>query len=133
MSNNPKPTVLYIEDDTEMIDLVRLILSRKGIDVKGAEGGKRGLEQVKTIHPDLVLLDLMMPDMDGWEVFQNIKSDPDTADIPCIIITARSQPIDRVLGLYIARVDDYLSKPFRPADLISSVAKVLHLDSPTAV
>jgi DNA-binding response OmpR family regulator len=126
------PTVLYIEDDTEMIDLVRLILSRKGIAVKGAEGGKRGLELVKTIHPDLVLLDLMMPDMDGWDVFQVIKSDPDTASIPCIIITARSQPIDRVLGLYIARVDDYLSKPFRPADLIASVEKVLHLDSPTA-
>ncbi len=117
--------ILCIEDESEMIDLIRLILSRRGFDVKGAAGGREGLRMVKEELPDLVLLDLMMPDMDGWEVYQQMKADESTRQIPVIVITAKAQSIDKVLGLHIAKVDDYIAKPFSPQDLLKSVEKVL--------
>ena len=113
--------VIYIEDEQEMIDLVSLILSRKGYVVTGAIGGRDGLDLVRQKLPDLVLLDLMMPDMDGWEVFQQMKADETLRQIPVIVITAKAQSIDKVLGLHIAKVDDYISKPFSPQDLLESV------------
>jgi len=117
--------IVYIEDEPEMIDLVRLILGRKGYELVGATGGEAGLELVRKELPDLVLLDLMMPDMDGWEVYQQMKAGETTGDIPVIVITAKAQSIDRVLGLHIAKVDDYISKPFSPQELVESVGKVL--------
>ncbi|MCI0520771.1 MAG: response regulator [Chloroflexi bacterium] len=120
--------VVYIEDEQEMIDLVRLILGRKGFDVIGATGGREGLDLVRQRLPHLVLLDLMMPDMDGWDVFQQIKAEEATSKIPVIVITAKAQSIDKVLGLHIAKVDDYISKPFSPGDLLESVEKVLASD-----
>ena len=124
MADNLK-RVVYIEDEQEMIDLVRLILSRKGFEVLGANGGRKGLQLVIDQLPDLVLLDLMMPDMDGWEVYQQMKANDKTRQIPVIVITAKAQSIDKVLGLHIAKVDDYISKPFSPQDLLDSVEKVL--------
>jgi DNA-binding response OmpR family regulator len=117
--------VVYIEDEAEMIDLVRLILSRKGYEVIGANGGREGLDAIRQKLPDLVLLDLMMPDMDGWDVYQQMKSVEATRDIPVIVITAKAQSIDKVLGLHIAKVDDYISKPFSPQELVESVEKVV--------
>ena len=117
--------VVCIEDEPEMIDLVRLILGRKGFDVIGANGGIEGLETVKREKPDIVLLDLMMPDMDGWEVYQQIKADPDLREIPIVVVTAKAQSIDKVLGLHIAKVDDYITKPFGPQELLESVEKLL--------
>ncbi len=118
-------TIIYIEDDPEMIDLVTLILNRRGFTVKGAHGGKEGLEMVLEDKPDLILLDLMMPDVDGWDVYQQIKANESTRNVPVIVITAKSQAIDRVLGLHIAKVDDYISKPFRPQELLDSIDRVL--------
>lgn len=117
--------VIYIEDEQEMIDLVRLILTRKGYEVIGANGGREGLDLIRQIIPDLILLDLMMPEMDGWEVYQQVKADETTRNIPVIVITAKAQSIDKVLGLHIAKVEDYIAKPFSPQDLIDSVEKVL--------
>lgn len=108
-----------------MIDLIRLILGRRGFDVSGADGGVEGLEAVLANPPDLVLLDLMMPDMDGWEVYQQMKAHEKTRDIPVIVITAKAQNIDKVLGLHIAKVDDYIAKPFSPQALLDSVSKIL--------
>lgn len=125
MDNESARSIVYIEDDPEMIDLVSLIVNKRGFQVKGAHGGRHGLDLVKKEKPALVLLDLMMPDMDGWDVYQQLKSEEDTRDIPVIIITAKAQSIDRVLGLHIARVDDYISKPFRPQELIDSIDRVL--------
>jgi two-component system response regulator VicR len=124
MATNPK-SILCIEDEPEMIDLMRLILGRRGFSVKGAAGGLEGLRMIRAERPDLVLLDLMMPDMDGWEVYQQMKADENTKNIPVIVVTAKAQSIDKVLGLHIAKVDDYLAKPFSPQDLLSSVEKVL--------
>ncbi len=120
-----KKKVVCIEDEPEMIDLIRLILGRKGFEFTGAMGGREGLDVIRRIKPDLVLLDLMMPDMDGWEVYQQMKNDPEMARIPVIIVTAKAQSIDKVLGLHIAKVDDYVTKPFGPQELLQSVDKVL--------
>jgi DNA-binding response OmpR family regulator len=125
MDDENARTIVYIEDDPEMIDLVSLIVTKRGFKVIGAEGGRQGLDLVKSEKPTLVLLDLMMPDIDGWDVYQQLKSEEETKDIPVIIITAKAQSIDRVLGLHIAKVDDYISKPFRPQDLIDSIEHVL--------
>ena len=123
MQENPK-RILCIEDEPEMIDLMRLILSRKGYQVTGATGGQAGLEKMQQELPDLVLLDLMMPDMGGWEVYQQMKVDEKLKGIPVIIVTAKAQSIDKVLGLHIAKVDDYIAKPFNPSELIDSVENV---------
>jgi len=117
--------IVYIEDEPEMIDLVRLILSRKHYQVTGASGGREGLEIIRTTKPDAVLLDLMMPDMDGWEVYHQLKAEETTRAIPVIVVTAKAQSIDKVLGLHIAKVDDYISKPFSPKELIDSLERVL--------
>jgi two-component system response regulator VicR len=117
--------IVYIEDEPDMIDLVRLILSRKGWQVIGAHGGKEGLEIIQRESPNLVLLDLMMPDMDGWEVYQRMKADETARSIPVIVITAKAQDIDKVFGLHVAKVDEYLTKPFSPQELLECVERVI--------
>jgi DNA-binding response OmpR family regulator len=125
MAEMIKKRILCIEDDEEMIDLIRLILTRRGFEVLGAFSGESGLEIIRNEKPDLILLDLMMPEMDGWEVYQQIKSYDATHNIPVIVVTAKAQSIDRVLGLRIAKVDDYISKPFSPQELLDSIDSVL--------
>jgi DNA-binding response OmpR family regulator len=122
-----RKTIVCIEDEPEMIDLVKLILGRKGFELVGAVGGREGIETVRRVKPNLVLLDLMMPEMDGWEVYQQMKADEELKHIPVIVVTAKAQSIDKVLGLHIAKVDDYITKPFGPQELIQSVNKVLGL------
>lgn len=120
-----KRRVLCIEDEPEMIDLIRLILERKGFEVMGAVGGEEGLAAIKREKPDLILLDLMMPDVDGWEVYRQMKADKELAKIPVIVVTAKAQSIDKVLGLHIAKVEDYVTKPFGPQELLESVERIL--------
>ena len=108
-----------------MIMLIKAILNRRGYDVTGAANGREGLETIGRVRPDLVLLDLMMPGMDGWEVYQKIKANADTQQIPVIIVTAKAQSIDKMLGLHIAKVDDYIAKPFTPQELVDSIERVL--------
>jgi DNA-binding response OmpR family regulator len=126
---NPKKIfqIFYFEDDPDMIDLVSIILNRKGYQVKGAPGSQASLETVQKEIPDLILLDLMMPGMDGWDVYHQLKEYEATRDIPVIVVTARAQPIDRVLGLHIAKVDGYLCKPFHPKELQETVNSVLNI------
>lgn len=125
MTDEPKK-VVCIEDELEMIELVKLILGRSKFDVTGAVGGREGLAKIAEVKPDLVLLDLMMPEMDGWEVYQKMKASDEMRDIPVIVVTAKAQSIDRVLGLHIARVDDYITKPFGPQELLDSVERVIN-------
>ncbi len=124
MSNSVTKHIVCIEDEPEMIDLIRLILGRRGFEVHGAPGGKEGLKLVRELLPDLVLLDLMMPEMDGWEVYQQMKAEDSTRNIPVIVVTAKAQNIDKVLGLHIAKVDDYIAKPFGPQELTDAVEKI---------
>ncbi|MGC8857083.1 MAG: response regulator transcription factor [Anaerolineae bacterium] len=130
MDTEKVKNILCIEDDTEMIDLIGLILGRRGFEVTGASGGAEGLKKIREQHPDLVLLDLMMPEMDGLEVYQQMKADEKTRHIPVIVVTAKAQSIDRVLGMHIAKVDDYITKPFSPQELLNSVEKVLSQQIP---
>jgi len=118
--------IVYVEDHADMIDLVKLILEPKGFEVIGAIGGREGVETIQRERPDLVLLDLMMPDMDGWEVHRRMKTDQHLKDIPVIVVTAKDKPIDQVLGLHVAKVDAYLVKAdFGPKELLDSVRQVL--------
>jgi two-component system, OmpR family, response regulator VicR len=122
--------IVCVEDEPEMIELVKLILARKKIDgytleVYGADGGRAGIQLIQEVQPDLVLLDLMMPEVDGWEVYQSMRNEEATSDTPVIIITAKAQSIDKVLGLHIAKVSDYVTKPFGPKELLDSVERVL--------
>ncbi|OJX41448.1 MAG: two-component system response regulator [Chloroflexi bacterium 44-23] len=121
-------TIVYIEDDLEMIELVKLILDKRGYDLIGAIGGRKGIDTLLVNKPDLILLDLMMPDVDGWEVYQQIKSTERLKNIPVIVITAKAQSIDRVLGLEIAKVDGYITKPFKPQELIDTIEHHLSLN-----
>jgi len=121
-----KKRILCIEDEAEMIDLTRIVLERGGYEVLAAVGGTRGLEMIKEEKPDLVLLDLMMPDIGGWEVYRQIKADPELVHIPIIVVTAKAQSIDKVLGLQVAKVDDYITKPFGPKELLASIERVFN-------
>ena len=125
MENKEIVRVVCVEDEPEMIDLIRLILGRKGFEVIGAHGGLVAMDVINENMPDLILLDLMMPDMDGWEVYQKLKADDKVKGIPVIVVTAKAQSIDKVLGLHIAKVDDYISKPFSPQELLDSIEQVL--------
>jgi DNA-binding response OmpR family regulator len=118
--------MLCIEDDAEMLELFRLIFTRRGYDVQCAESGREGLDLVRSEKPDLILLDLMMPEMDGWEVYQQLKSSEQTRSIPVVVVTAKAQNIDKVLGLHVAHVDDYITKPFSPNELVERVENVLN-------
>jgi DNA-binding response OmpR family regulator len=123
-----KKKILCIEDEKEMIDLMRLILERRGFDFVGAEGGEEGLDKIRAEKPDLILLDLMMPGVDGWEVYRQLKADQELKATPVIVVTAKAQSIDKVLGLHIARVEDYITKPFGPQELLESINRVLGED-----
>jgi len=117
--------ILCVEDEADMIDLIRWILERHGFQVRGALGGQEALRMVREKRPDMILLDIMMPEMDGWEVYRELKASPELEEIPVVVVTAKAQSIDKVLGLHIAKVDDYITKPFGPHELLSAVEKVL--------
>jgi DNA-binding response OmpR family regulator len=117
--------VVCIEDEPDMISLVEILLGTKGFEVIGAHGGHRGLEAVRRVKPDLVLLDLMMPDMDGAEVYQQMKTDDALKHIPVIVVTAQVDSIDRVLWQQVIKVSDYITKPFDSQELLDSIERVL--------
>ncbi len=124
-------TIVCIEDEPGVIELIRLILERRGLKVVGAGSGAEGLDAVRQVQPDVVLLDLMMPGMDGWEVYRRMKADATMKTIPVIIVTAKAEGIDEVLAKHIAKVDDYIKKPFSLQELLQAIEKVLHRTSPS--
>ena len=117
-------TIVCIEDEPGMIDLIKLILERKGFTLIGAVGGREGLDTVRQVKPDLVLLDLMMPEVDGWVVHQRMKADGELRNIPIIVVTVLGRNINEVRRL---QVDAYVVKPFLPRELVQSVSNVLGL------
>ena len=114
-------TILLVDDDPAMRRLPSVLLKREGFEILEASGGTEALEILKTETPDLVLLDIMMPDMDGFEVCEAIRENPRTADIPVIMLSAVS---DQVRDSTI-KVDDYLTKPFKPQELVPKVKSLL--------
>jgi DNA-binding response OmpR family regulator len=118
--------IVYIEDDLEMTYLIKMILERKGYEIISTNDGMEGFEVIEREKPDLVLLDLMMPNIDGWDIYHQLKSNENTNQIPAIVISAKAQPIDKVLGIQIAKVNNYISKPFKPQELLESIESILN-------
>ncbi|MFK7739261.1 MAG: response regulator [Planctomycetota bacterium] len=119
-----KPKVLVIEDEPDILEVMQYNLEREGHKVIACRDGEQGLSRIRTDNPDLIVLDLMLPGIDGVEVCRRVKSDPVTRAIPIIMVTAKSEESDIVLGLGVG-ADDYIIKPFRPRELIARVKVVL--------
>ncbi len=128
----PPKRILYIEDKIEMISLTRIFLRQKGFEVLGALGGEQGLETIKQEKPDLVLLDLVMPGMSGWEVYKKMQADDDMAQIPVIIVSASSRELQlESKWQSMSSVVDYIAKPFAPRILVERIKRVFaQLDGP---
>ncbi|MCK4725274.1 MAG: response regulator, partial [Anaerolineales bacterium] len=105
--------VLLVDDDPDTLRLVSIMLQRQGYDVGAASSGTQALSMIEKEQPDLILLDVMMPDIDGFEVARRIRSNPSSANVPIIMFTAKAQVEDRVKG-FEAGADDYLTKPTQP-------------------
>jgi CheY-like chemotaxis protein len=117
--------ILYIEDERPMIELVRQALRLIGYELTGVTSGQQGLELMRERKPDLLLLDLMMPEVNGWDVYREVKTDPKLADIPVIVITAKIPDRDRVIMDDLPPVDDYITKPFDVERLMRAVQKLI--------
>ena len=120
--------ILIVDDDIETLRLVGLMLQRQGYKIIAANNGQQALSMSKAELPDLILLDIMMPDMDGYAVTKQIRSDPNTKNTPIIMFTAKSMVDDKVAG-FDAGVDDYLTKPTHPAELNAHVKALLARNS----
>jgi DNA-binding response OmpR family regulator len=117
--------ILLIDDEQDIRSLLALILESAGYTINEAHSGKDGLAQLARESFDLVILDVMMPEMDGWEVCRQIKSRQQTRHIPVLILTVRAQPFDRVIGLEVVQADEYLTKPFDRQALLSTVERLV--------
>jgi DNA-binding response OmpR family regulator len=118
-------TVVVIEDDEDFLGLVKMMLAETGLQIVPALGGREGLEAIRQYQPDLVILDLVLPDISGWEVFMQLRADPTASDTPVIILTNQGTRVDRNFGLRVAHVHDFLMKPCLPSQLRQSVASAL--------
>jgi DNA-binding response OmpR family regulator len=117
-------TVLVVDDDPVILKLLEVNFEMEGFEVVRASDGAEGLERARAVHPDIVVLDVMMPRMTGYEVAKALREDEDTAHIPIIFVTARAQSSDVERGMELG-VDDYVTKPFDPLDLIARVNVLL--------
>ncbi len=124
MNGKSSKKVLIVDDEPDTLELVKLVLESGGFETLLAKSGIEAVAQIEK-KPDLVLLDIMMPDMDGWDVFRKIKEKDST--IPIVILTAKAQNIDRLLGLHVLKADDYITKPFGKNELIGKVRKLVGL------
>ena len=115
-----KSKVLVIEDEPDILEVIQYNIEREGHKVIACRNGEQGLSRIRTDDPDLVILDLMLPGMDGAEVCRQVKADPVTRAIPIIMVTAKSEESDVVLGLGLG-ADDYIAKPFSPRELVARV------------
>ena len=119
-----KQKILVVDDESEAVELVEFNLKQSGYEVVTAADGEEALKKAKLTSPALVVLDLMLPEIDGLEVCKLLRRDPGTAQIPILMLTAKAAEIDRVLGLEIG-ADDYVTKPFSPRELMLRIKKIL--------
>jgi len=116
-----KRTVLVVDDEQHIIDLARMYLEQEGFNVEQALDGAEALRQIRDLKPALIILDLMLPEIDGWDVCRRTRDD---SDVPIIMLTARSDDVDKIVGLELG-ADDYLTKPFNPRELVARVRAIL--------
>ena len=124
-----KQKILVVDDEPEAVELVKFNLQRAGYDVVTASDGTEALNKARRIQPNLVILDVMMPEIDGMEVCKLLRRDPATSTISIIMLTAKASEVDRVLGLELG-ADDYVVKPFSPRELVLRVKKLLERGKP---
>ena len=119
-----KPTILVIEDEKNIVELISYNLEREGFRVVSSLKGEQGLERARKENPDLILLDLMLPELSGLDICKILKQNAKTTGIPIIMLTAKNQEADKVVGLELG-ADDYVTKPFSPRELVARVKAVL--------
>ena len=120
----PMPKILVVDDEPDAVDLIKFNLKGAGYDVLTAADGDEALKKARSLLPDLIVLDLMLPEVDGLEVCKILKRDQRVAMTPILMLTAKAAEIDRVLGLELG-ADDYVTKPFSPRELVLRVKKLL--------
>jgi twitching motility two-component system response regulator PilH len=123
-----KPKILYIEDKPGTIDAVRLMLEGRGLDLVAVTEGQEGLDHARADKPDLILLGLEMPGLDGWQVHRQLMADDELEDIPVIVVTGHEQSTATQGGLDMASVAGYITKPFGPRELLDAIYRVLGKD-----
>jgi len=119
----PLGTVLVVEDEPDVAELIRYHLAKEGYDVRLAASGGDAVKYAVSLQPDLILLDIMVPQLNGWEVCRRLKQDPETRGLPVIMVTGRVEEGDKVLGFELG-ADDYVTKPFSPRELVARVRAV---------
>lgn len=119
-----KETILIVEDEKDIVRMLEYNLKKDGYSTLSARNGEDAIDEAKKSHPDLILLDLMLPGVDGLEVCKTLKSERKTSSIPIIMLTAKSQESDKVVGLELG-ADDYVTKPFSPRELVARIKAVL--------
>jgi two-component system phosphate regulon response regulator PhoB len=119
-----KPKILVVDDEPEAVELVEFNLRQAGFEVVTAADGAEALKKARALLPNLIVLDLMLPEVDGLEVCKMVRRDPVTAALPIVMVTAKAAEIDRILGLELG-ADDYITKPFSPRELILRIKKIL--------
>jgi len=123
-----KAKILVIDDEPDVVQLIEYNLKSAGYDVVSAADGREALEKARTLQPDLIILDLMLPEVEGLDVCKVLRRDPGTAGIPIVMLTAKASETDRVLGFELG-ADDYVTKPFSPRELVLRVKRLLRSDS----
>ena len=119
-----KQKILIVEDEESLLKLESILLTSKGYDVRGVSNGQQALDAIQEERPDLVLLDIMLPEIDGFEVCQRIKDNPETKDIPVIMLTAKKSREDMARGEKVG-ADWYITKPFKSAMVIETIQRFL--------
>ncbi|MBW3638036.1 MAG: response regulator [Armatimonadetes bacterium] len=122
--------ILAVDDEKHILRLVQINLEKAGYEVVTASNGREALEAVKAQHPDLIVMDVMMPEMDGLEALENLKNDEATANIPVVMLTAKAQDADVFQG-WQSGADLYLTKPFNPMELLTFVRRILDAQTET--
>ncbi|HEY85863.1 MAG TPA: response regulator transcription factor [Chloroflexi bacterium] len=118
------PRILVVDDDKKIVRLIKAYLEQAGFTVLAAYDGETALHTIRREKPDLALLDLMLPDHDGWDITRLVRSDPSLAQLPIIMLTARIEDADKIIGLELG-ADDYITKPFNPREVVARVKSVL--------
>jgi two-component system, OmpR family, alkaline phosphatase synthesis response regulator PhoP len=116
--------ILVVDDDRQIVRLVQSYLEQSGYTVLTASDGAAALRIIRAERPDLVVLDLMLPDQDGWAITRTVRADPHTARLPILMLTARVEDADRIIGLELG-ADDYVTKPFNPREVVARVRAIL--------
>ncbi len=119
-----KRKILVVDDEADLLDLISYNLTKEGFEVSTASDGEEALSEIRKTRYDLIVLDLMLPGIQGMELCRILRSDPKTDTIPIIMLTAKGEEVDRVLGLEVG-ADDYITKPFSPRELIARIRAVL--------